>query len=93
MAPPYSILTISATHNPATDLGYLLHKNPTRLQSEEISFGTAYVFYPKATAELCTVALLWRSIQLADRPNARRLCEARNAPRMLGLSLLGRIVA
>jgi hypothetical protein len=52
------LLTISTTHNPATDLGYLLHKNPARLQSEEISFGTAYVFYPKATAELCTVALL-----------------------------------
>ena len=52
------LLTISTTHNPATDLGYLLHKNPARLQSEEISFGTAYVFYPEATAERCTVALL-----------------------------------
>ncbi len=52
------LLTISTTHNPATDLGYLLHKNPARLQSEEISFGTAYVFYPEATAQLCTVALL-----------------------------------
>ncbi len=52
------LLTISTTHNPATDLGYLLHKNPARLQSEEISFGTAYVFYPEATAEICTVALL-----------------------------------
>src|ERR1700739_4262937 len=52
------LLTISTTHNPATDLGYLLHKNPARLQSEEVSFGTAYVFYPNAAAELCTVALL-----------------------------------
>src|ERR1700761_8805466 len=52
------LLTISTTHNPATDLGYLLHKNPARLQSEEISFGTAHVFYPEATAERCTVALL-----------------------------------
>lgn len=52
------LLTISTTHNPATDLGYLLHKNPARLQSEEISFGTAYVFYPEATVERCTVALL-----------------------------------
>jgi 3' terminal RNA ribose 2'-O-methyltransferase Hen1 len=39
-------------------LGYLLHKNPARLQSEKMSFGTAYVFYPEATAERCTVALL-----------------------------------
>ena len=52
------LLTISTTHHPATDLGYLLHKNPARLQSEEMSFGTAYVFYPEATAEHCTVALL-----------------------------------
>ena len=52
------LLTLSTTHHPATDLGYLLHKNPARLQSEELSFGTAYVFYPEATAERCTVALL-----------------------------------
>ena len=41
------LLTVSTTYNPATDLGYLLHKNPARLQSEDISFGTAYVFYPE----------------------------------------------
>ncbi len=52
------LLTISTTHNSATDLGYLLHKNPARLQSEQISFGTAYVFYPEATDERCTIALL-----------------------------------
>ena len=27
------LLTISTTHEPATDLGYLLHKNPARVQS------------------------------------------------------------
>ena len=44
---------------PATDLGYLLHKNPARLQrAEELSFGKAYVFYPDASANLCTAALL-----------------------------------
>ena len=52
------LLTLSTTHHPATDLGYLLHKNPARLLSEEMSFGTAYVFYPEATAVRCTVALL-----------------------------------
>jgi Hen1-like subunit of RNA repair complex len=52
------LLTISTTHSPATDLGYVLHKNPTRLQSEKMSFGTAYVFYPEATDERCTVELL-----------------------------------
>ena len=52
------LLTITTTHQPATDLGYLLHKNPTRLQSVEITGGQAHVFYPEATAERCTAALL-----------------------------------
>ena len=33
------LLTITTTHQPATDLGYLLHKNPARPQSFELSFG------------------------------------------------------
>jgi hypothetical protein len=52
------LLTISTTHTPATDLGYLLHKNPARVQSAEMSFGKAHVFYPEAAAKRCTVALL-----------------------------------
>lgn len=52
------LLTISTSHQPATDLGYLLHKNPGRLQTEQLSFGTGYVFYPEASTELCTAALL-----------------------------------
>jgi 3' terminal RNA ribose 2'-O-methyltransferase Hen1 len=52
------LLTISTTHSPATDLGYLLHKNPARLQTEELSFGKAHVFYPEADAGRCTVAVL-----------------------------------
>ncbi len=46
------LLTITTTHQPATDLGYLLHKNPARLQTVEVSGGQAHVFYPEATAEL-----------------------------------------
>lgn len=52
------LLTISTTHNPATDLGYLLHKNPARGQTEELSFGKAHVFYAEADAARCTVAVL-----------------------------------
>jgi 3' terminal RNA ribose 2'-O-methyltransferase Hen1 len=52
------LLTISSTHQPATDLGYLLHKNPARLHSLELSFGKAHVFYPEAGEERCTAALL-----------------------------------
>ncbi len=43
---------------PATDLGYLLHKNPARVQAFEVSGGTAHIFYPEATPTKCTAALL-----------------------------------
>jgi 3' terminal RNA ribose 2'-O-methyltransferase Hen1 len=52
------LLTIRTTARPGTDIGYLLHKNPARLQSFELSFGHAHVFYPEATEEACTAALL-----------------------------------
>ncbi len=52
------LLTISTTHRPATDLGYLLHKNPDRFQSYDLSFGKAHVFYPEAGDDLCTACLL-----------------------------------
>src|SRR5262245_55862064 len=52
------LLTITTTHNPATDLGHLLHKHPERLQSFSLPFGQAHVFYPEAAEDLCTAALL-----------------------------------
>lgn len=52
------LLTISTTHRPATDLGFLLHKHPGRHQSFPLNFGQAHVFYPEATDERCTAALL-----------------------------------
>jgi 3' terminal RNA ribose 2'-O-methyltransferase Hen1 len=52
------LLTIRTTHQPATDLGFLLHKNPGRVQSYPQSFGQAHVFYPEASVDGCTVALL-----------------------------------
>jgi 3' terminal RNA ribose 2'-O-methyltransferase Hen1 len=52
------LLTITTTHRPATDLGYLLHKNPANLHSFDLSFGKAHVFYPEAVPERCTAALL-----------------------------------
>lgn len=51
------LITISTTMSPATDLGYLLSKNPARAQQFELTYGLAHVFYPHATADLCTVAL------------------------------------
>lgn len=52
------LLSITTTHEPATDLGYLLHKNPARVHVEEMSFGNAYIFYPEATSSRCTASLL-----------------------------------
>jgi 3' terminal RNA ribose 2'-O-methyltransferase Hen1 len=52
------LLTITTTHRPANDLGYLLHKHPERFQSFDLSFGKAHVFYTKATAEETTACLL-----------------------------------
>ncbi len=42
------LLTLSTTHSPAADLGYLLHKRPARCQSFDLAFGKAHVFYPQA---------------------------------------------
>jgi len=52
------LLTLTTTHSPATDIGFLPRKNPARLQSFSLTFGKAHVFYPEATPERCTVALL-----------------------------------
>lgn len=52
------LLTITTTYQPATDLGHLLHKNPARLHTFPLSFGQAHVFYPEATPDRCTAALL-----------------------------------
>jgi 3' terminal RNA ribose 2'-O-methyltransferase Hen1 len=51
------LLTIRTTHRPATDLGHLLHKDPARVQTFELSRGTARVFYSEATEEACTAVL------------------------------------
>ena len=52
------LLTISTTHVPATDLGFLLHKNPGRVHSTDLSFGSVHVVYSEARDERCTAALL-----------------------------------
>jgi 3' terminal RNA ribose 2'-O-methyltransferase Hen1 len=55
---PVVLLTISTTLSPATDLGFLLHKHPGRVQSFSVSVGEAHVFYPEQSDERCTAALL-----------------------------------
>jgi 3' terminal RNA ribose 2'-O-methyltransferase Hen1 len=52
------LLTVTTTHKPATDLGFLLHKHPDRVQTFSVPFGEAHVFYPEASEERCTAALV-----------------------------------
>jgi len=52
------LLTITSTTPPATDLGYLVHKHPERVQEFELSFGKAHLFFPERQEDKCTLALL-----------------------------------
>lgn len=51
-------LSITTTHYPATNLGYLLHKHPDKVQTFSTAGGQAHVFFPEATDERCTAVLL-----------------------------------
>ena len=77
-------LTISTTgtpERPATDLGYLLHKHPDRVQRFPLPFGAAHVFYPEKSDERCTAALLL-DIDPIDMIRSRRV--PRGADNSLG---------
>ncbi|NLR77698.1 3' terminal RNA ribose 2'-O-methyltransferase Hen1 [Chitinophaga eiseniae] len=52
------LLTITTKRYPATDLGYLLHKHPAKVQTVTLTAGSAHIFYPEATDQSCTAALL-----------------------------------
>jgi 3' terminal RNA ribose 2'-O-methyltransferase Hen1 len=52
------LLTITYNGENAADLGYLLHKNPSRPQTVGLNFGKAHVFYPELSPDRCTAALL-----------------------------------
>jgi 3' terminal RNA ribose 2'-O-methyltransferase Hen1 len=71
------LLTITYTGSPATDLGYLLHKNPARTQQFDLTFGRAHVFYPEAGPDRCTAALLLEidPVGLVRRKNGEGLLD------------------
>lgn len=52
------LLTLTTTHVPATDLGYLLHKNPGRAHEANLTFGRATVVFPEQSEDRCTAALV-----------------------------------
>lgn len=43
--------------NPA-DLGYLVHKHPSKLQTYSVAHGQVHVFYPEVSAHRCCLAML-----------------------------------
>ncbi|MFJ5232048.1 3' terminal RNA ribose 2'-O-methyltransferase Hen1 [Kitasatospora sp. NPDC088391] len=53
-----SISTTGTAENPASDLGFLLHKHPDKVQRFTTAHGTAHVFYPESGDHACTAALL-----------------------------------
>lgn len=52
------LLTLTTTHHPATDLGFLLEKHPERAQRFDLPWGSAHVVYPEADEARCTMALV-----------------------------------
>jgi 3' terminal RNA ribose 2'-O-methyltransferase Hen1 len=59
------LLNITTTAPDASDLGYLLHKNPANVFERSLPFGTMRVFFPEATAQICT-ASLWLDLDQAS---------------------------
>ncbi|EIC23875.1 3' terminal RNA ribose 2'-O-methyltransferase Hen1 [Thiorhodovibrio frisius] len=52
------LLTLTTTHRPATDLGYLLAKHPAHCHERAFGHGRAWLFFPEATEARCTACLL-----------------------------------
>ncbi len=52
------LLTVSTEHPRASELGYLFHKHPAKLQTFDSSFGKTHVFYPVNDGDRCEIALL-----------------------------------
>lgn len=52
------LLKIATTHHPATDLGFLLRKNPANVHRTDLAVGKSVIFYPQATEERCEAALM-----------------------------------
>ncbi|WP_406281333.1 3' terminal RNA ribose 2'-O-methyltransferase Hen1 [Embleya sp. NBC_00896] len=73
-------LTIATTHQPATDLGFLLHKHPGKAQRFSTTYGEAHVFYPDADDARCTAALLLDVDPIALTRGVKRGKGAKGSP-------------
>lgn len=52
------LLQITTTEAPTSDLSFLLHKHPDKVQTFDMSLGKAHVYYPEYNENKITVALL-----------------------------------
>ncbi len=52
------LLNLTTTHEPATDLGFLLHKNPGRVHETSFGFGKAILFFSEANVQKATASLM-----------------------------------
>ena len=77
------LLTVTTTHQPATDLGFLLHKHPGRVRAFGVASGTAHVFYPEASGERCTAALLLEVDPVALDQTETRVAVAADLARLM----------
>lgn len=65
------LLTLRTTRPPATDLASFLGRDPGRVESLELPFGRAHVFFPEADETACTAALLLDVEAPAEGPSDR----------------------
>jgi 3' terminal RNA ribose 2'-O-methyltransferase Hen1 len=79
------LLTISTTHSPATDLGFLLHKHPDNVRTVRFPFGDAHVFFPEAGEDRCTAALLVE-VDPVDLVRGRRRSRGGSGPDAFSLA-------
>ena len=70
------LLTLTTTAPQADELGFLLHKHPSRLQTFDLSFGQAHIFYPEISPTRCTVALMLQIDPVAIVRSGSRLLDA-----------------
>ena len=52
------LLTVTTSSPPATELGWLLHKHPDKVQRFDVKGGQAHVLYPEVSEARCTCALI-----------------------------------
>lgn len=52
------LFLLRLNHTPASDLGYLLHKHPDKVQDFNLPFGRSTVFYPEVTDSHATICLM-----------------------------------